>query len=164
MQISKYDEMMGRLLVAGMHADNPPIGLIGGEGLRVLRGIRMKCTKATFLAQMQDGFLIEFEPKLPFGFLHVEAPQLPVNSIVAIRHKLDFQNAWELQRLGVFREPTREVHVRYKTQKGLKKLLWSFLPYLELTVFEAGIFEHFEPDEKLEPLLKLSGREQEPGW
>ncbi len=164
MQVSKYHEMIGLLLVAGMHADNPPIGFTGGKPLGVLKGIRMKCTKVTFLAQMEDDFIVEFDSKLPFGFLHVEAPELKEHSIVAIRHKLDFQNAWELQRLGIFREPTREVHVRYKPQTGLKKLLWLVLPYLEFMVYEASVFEHFEPNEDLEPLLKLYGREQEPMW
>ncbi len=163
--MEKYHEMMARLLVAGMHADNLPVGFMGGARMKTLKGIRMKCTKPTLFARMEGDALIDFESKLPYGFLHVEAPELRESTIVAVRHKLDFWNAWILNERGVFGDS--EVHVIYKRATGFKKLLAGMFPQFEYLVFNPGLFDDIcNPEVKefaLEerPILRLYGHERE---
>jgi hypothetical protein len=166
-EMEKYHEMMARLLVAGMQADNLPVGFMGGPRMKTLKGVRMKCTKATLLARMDGEELIDFENKLPYGFLHVEAPELRECTIVAVRHKLDFWNAWVLNERGVFEDDDCEVHLVHKKAGGIKRLFAGILPYFEYMVFSAGLFDdlcnpnvrEFALEEK--PLLRLYGHDRE---
>lgn len=89
--MSKQDEMMARLVIEGMKADNLPVGMRGAAKMQSLEGIRMKCNKMTLFARMEGRHLIDFERFLPYGFLHVEAPELREHTIVSVRHKLIFK-------------------------------------------------------------------------
>lgn len=139
--MEKYYEMIARLTADGMRADNPPVGFLGGPRLGTLNGIRMRCKKATLLAQMDGEQLVDFDFKLPYGFLHVEAPELRVFTIVAVTHKLDFWNAWVLNERGVFEDADCEVHLIYKRASGLRKALRGIFPHFEFMVFNPGLFE-----------------------
>ena len=164
--MSKLPEMMARLIAVGMNADNPPIGMMGGANLRTLKGIRMKCTKATFFARMEGEQIIDFERLLPYGFLHVEAPELRENTLVAIKHQLDFFNAWILNDRKLFDNPECEIHVTYKQASGLKTILRSIFPQFEYAVFNRGLFDDICNPEvrefalEEEPILRLYGHEQ----
>lgn len=165
--MEKYNEMMARLLADGMDIDNPPIGFLGGPKLATLKGIRMKCKKATLLAQMDGEQLVDFDFRLPYGFLHVEAPELREFSIVSVTHKLDFWNAWILDERGVFEADDYEVHVIYKRASGFKTALRGIFPHFEFMVFNPGLFEDLHNPTVLEfaleekPLLRLYGHERE---
>lgn len=56
--MDRYHETMARLLVAGMRADNLPLGFQGGAKMRTLNGVRMKCTKATLFAHMEGDAIL----------------------------------------------------------------------------------------------------------
>ncbi|MEK6405521.1 MAG: hypothetical protein AABN34_01015 [Acidobacteriota bacterium] len=163
----KQDEMMVRLIIEGMKGDNFPVGMMGGAKMESLEGIRMRCNKMTLFARMEGDELIDFERFLPYGFLHVDAPELREHTIVSIRHKLDFRNAWIFQESRLFDEPACEVHVTYKRAGGGKTLFRGILPHIEYMVFYKGVFNDICVPELREyaladkPIFRLYGHERD---
>lgn len=165
--IEAVTEVIAALVKSGMDINNPPIGFVGGEDYHVLKGMPLRLTKTTFMAQIVNGEIIDFNKNLPFGFLHVESPEVKPKTIIALRHKLDFSNAWLLEERGALKDEEFEVHVRYKPAKGLKGLFGVIFPMFEYLILREGsledIYRHktnpnFEEDV---PLIRLYGLEQE---
>lgn len=165
--MTKLEEMTVRLIKEGMKADNLPVGFMDGAKLKTLKGIRMKCAKMTLFARMEGEQLVDFEKYLPYGFLHVEAPELRENTIVAVRHKLDFYNAWILEQKGLLDDEECEVHLTYRLAPGFKRIFGGFLPQFEYMVFSRGTFDFLCSPQFTEfallqePILRLYGHERQ---
>lgn len=165
--MEKLAEMIGLLAKNGLDPDNPPIGFAGGADYPILKGIRMLCRKVTLLANIDGDELVEFDRHLPYGFLHVEAPDIKSNTIISLINKVDFYNAWVLNNMGVFDDDGYEVHICYKPATGLKGLMPKMWPQFEYMVFLYGMFNdlHHEDYRKYAiqepPKLRLYGPERE---
>ena len=111
--MERLAEMIARL---GSHNGNPMVGFMSDKKYTSIKGIKLRCTDVTLLAQMNGDSVIEFDKYLPYGFLHVEAPELPPCN-VALIHKIDFRNAWEIKEKGGFDERKASVGVEFKPWK-----------------------------------------------
>jgi len=152
--MEKLAEMIAILARNGLDSNNPPIGFAGGPDLPFLKGKEMRCRKVTLLAGLEDDKIIEFDKHLPYGFLHIDGPDLKPNTIAAIINKIDFKNAWEIDRNGWFDNEDYGVFVEYKEGGGLMRFMPKMFPLYKFEIFGN------DPRDGAETYLQLYGLER----
>ncbi len=152
--MERLGEMIVRLSDDGFRMESPIIGFAGGPDLPYLKGKVLRCFRATLLAKLDnENEILEFDPNLPYGFLHIEGSDLPPKCVVALIHKLDFINAWRINDMNWFEEDTFDVMVRYRTAGGFRGLFGTKTwPMFEYTTVSPSSGERF---------MRLYGLEEE---
>ncbi len=112
--MERLEEMIARLSDDGADLNNPLVGYAGGPDIPFLESHTMHCSRATLLARIDGNNLVEFDPHLPYAFLHVESKTFEGKLAAAVINKIDFQNAWTITQNGWFDSDDYSVYVDYK--------------------------------------------------